>query len=118
MGVWPFPQCSRAGSRMLRTNHATTVERTWGKMDCKALQESALVIDSHNDTIVAHIRRGNFGLEEGPEGAAARRSGTIAFLRGDEEPRSGAAVIQINFPKMRAAGIDAAFFAIDVTLAL
>ena len=87
-------------------------------MDSRALQESALVIDSHNDTIVAHIRRGNFGLEEGPAGAAARRSGTIAFLRGDEEPRSGAAVIQINFPKMRAAGIDAAFFAIDVTLAL
>jgi len=87
-------------------------------MDCRALHESALVIDSHNDTIVAHIRRGNFGLEEGPEGAAARRSGTIAFLRGDEEPRPGAAVIQINFPKMRAAGIDAAFFAIDVTTAL
>jgi len=87
-------------------------------MDCRALQERALVIDSHNDTIVAHIRRGNFGLEEGPEGAAARRSGTITFLRGDEEPRAGAAVIQINFPKMRTAGIDAAFFAIDVTLAL
>lgn len=87
-------------------------------MDCKELQERALVIDSHNDTIVAHIRRGNYGLEEGPAGAEARRSGTIAFLRGDEEPRAGAATIQINFPKMRAAGIDAAFFAIDVTLAL
>jgi membrane dipeptidase len=87
-------------------------------MDSRALQARALVIDSHNDTIVAHIRRGNFGLEDGPDGAAARRSGTIAFLRGDEEPRAGAATIQINFPKMRAAGIDAAFFAIDVTLAL
>jgi membrane dipeptidase len=87
-------------------------------MDCKELQKSALVIDSHNDTIVAHIRRGNFSLEGGPEGAEARRAGTIAFLRGEEEARRGAAVIQINFPKMRAAGIDAGFFAIDVTTAL
>ena len=51
-------------------------------------------------------------------GRPTRSSGVIAFLRGPEEPRPGADHIQINFPKMREAGIDAGFFAIDVTLAL
>src|SRR5512137_2671866 len=87
-------------------------------MDYRELHRQALVIDSHNDTIVAHIRRGNYSLEVGAAGAAERSSGVIAFLRGPEEPRPGADHIQINFPKMREAGIDAGFFAIDVTLAL
>jgi membrane dipeptidase len=87
-------------------------------MDYRELHRQALVIDSHNDTIVAHIRRGNYSLEVGPAGAAERSSGVIAFLRGPEDPRPGADSIQINLPKMREAGIDAGFFAIDVTLAL
>ena len=37
--------------------------------------------------------------------------------RGYEQPRPGAAPIQINFAKMRQGGIDIGFFAIDVTLA-
>jgi len=86
-------------------------------MDYRELHKNALVIDSHNDTIVAHIRRGNLSLERGQEGSDTRSSGTIAFLRGHEEPREGAGNIQINLPKMREAGIDAAFFAIDVTTA-
>jgi len=86
-------------------------------MDYRELHRNALIIDSHNDTIVAHIRRGNWSLERGQEGSETRSSGTIAFLRGHEEPREGAAPIQINLPKMREAGIDAAFFAIDVTTA-
>jgi len=86
-------------------------------MDCKELHESALVIDSHNDTIVAHIRRGNLSLSRGEEGSAARWDGTIAFFRGPGAPREGAEPIQINLPKMRAAGIDAAFCAVDVTIA-
>jgi membrane dipeptidase len=86
-------------------------------MDYRELHENALVIDSHNDTIVAHIRRGNLSLERGQEGSETRSSGTIAFLRGHEDPREGADYIQINFPKMRKAGIDAAFFAVDVTVA-
>lgn len=86
-------------------------------MDYKELHKNALVIDSHNDTIVAHIRRGNLSLERGQEGSETRSSGTIAFLRGHEDPREGAMNIQINLPKMREAGIDAAFFAIDVTTA-
>jgi membrane dipeptidase len=86
-------------------------------MDLKELHKNALVIDSHNDTIVAHIRRGNLSLERGQEDSEMRSSGTIAFLSGHEEPRDGAANIQINFPKMQAVGIDAGFFAIDVTRA-
>jgi membrane dipeptidase len=85
-------------------------------MDVKTLHQDALVIDGHNDTIVAHIRRGNFSLTHGPDGAATRHSGTIAWLRGHEDPRPGAKDIQINFPKMRQGGIDAGFFAIDVTV--
>jgi membrane dipeptidase len=81
------------------------------------LHQNALVIDGHNDTIVAHIRRGNYSLHAGPVGAATRHAGTVAWLRGPEAPRPGAAEIQINFPKMQVGGIDAAFFAIDVTRA-
>jgi membrane dipeptidase len=87
-------------------------------MDNRELPRQALVIDSHNDTTVAHIRRGNLSLERGAEGSEARHSGVIAFLRGPEDPRPGADHIQINLPKMRKAGIDAGFFAVDVTLAL
>ncbi len=86
-------------------------------MDWNELHNDALVIDAHNDTIVAHIRRGNLSLIQGREGAPKRHSGTIAVLHGHEEPRPGASWIQINLPKMREGGIDAAFFAIDVTRA-
>lgn len=86
-------------------------------MDYRELHADALVVDSHNDTIVAHIRRGNLSLSGGSEGGERRHSGVISFLRGHEAPRPGAADIQIDFPKMRQAGIDVGFFAIDVTLA-
>jgi membrane dipeptidase len=82
------------------------------------LHHDALVIDGHNDTVVAHIRRGNLSLHAGRTGASTRHPGTIAFLRDPEAPRPGAREIQINFPKMQEGGIDAAFFAIDVTRAV
>lgn len=85
-------------------------------MDYRELVRSTLVIDSHNDTIVAHIRRGGLSLSDDD----ARGNGdysTISFLRGHEAPRPGAADVQIDFPKMREAGIDVGFFAVDVTLA-
>ena len=92
-------------------------------MDALELHRDALLIDSHNDTLVAHIRRGNLSLSDRdpqpkPHGMfdRDRRSGIISFLRGREAPRPGADFIQINFPKMREGGIDAGFFAIDVTL--
>ena len=57
------------------------------------LHREALLIDSHNDTIVAHMRAGNLGLA----------------VRSDK--------VQLDLPKMREAYVDAAFFAVDVTLA-
>jgi membrane dipeptidase len=86
-------------------------------LDYHELHASAVVVDSHNDTIVAHIRRGNLSLSGRPRGGNDRSAGVIAVLRGHEEPRPGELDLQIDFPKMRQAGIDVAFFAIDVTLA-
>ncbi|MHB0856733.1 MAG: membrane dipeptidase [Anaerolineae bacterium] len=85
-------------------------------MDPATLHREALVIDSHNDTIVHHIRAGNTSMV--CPGAVVDRPGTIAFLAGLPDPYHGAGGAQIDLPKMRAGGIDAGFFAIDVTLAL
>jgi len=81
------------------------------------LHKDALVIDSHNDTTVSHIRRGNLGLsgEKPPE--EDLREGTVAYLRGRFDEATVAEPVQINFPKMRSGGLDVAFFAIDVTRA-
>jgi len=84
-------------------------------MDERAGQERALVIDGHNDTLVAHIRRGNWSLVSGAQGNADRHAGVIAFMRGQGEPWPDAAAVQINLPLMRRAGITAGLFAIDVT---
>lgn len=80
-----------------------------------ALHQNALVIDSHNDTIVSHLRRGYLSIS-GHRLPEHQRyyEGTVAYLRG---PLASDAVIQINLPKMREGGIDAAFFAVDVTRA-
>jgi membrane dipeptidase len=85
--------------------------------DAATVHREALVIDSHNDTIVSHIRRGNLGLDGKPVKDRERRSGTVAFLRGGLDRQARQEEAQIDFPKMRAGGIDAAFFAVDVTLA-
>ncbi len=81
------------------------------------LHEQALVIDSHNDAIVAHIRRGNVSLTDENAQNATDRVGTIAYLRGPVPLEEEAIGIQLNIPKMRQGGINAAFFAVDVTRA-
>ena len=81
------------------------------------LHEQALVIDSHNDAIVAHIRRGNVSLADENIRNPIDPIGTIAYLRGPVPPEEKAIGIQLNIPKMRQGGIDAAFFAVDVTRA-
>ncbi|MYC77957.1 membrane dipeptidase [Candidatus Poribacteria bacterium] len=81
------------------------------------LHEQALVIDSHNDAIVAHIRRGNVSLADENTQNPTDPIGTIAYLRGPVPPEEEAIGIQLNIPKMRQGGIDAAFFAVDVTRA-
>ena len=86
-------------------------------MDYGELHRDALVIDSHNDTIVAHILAGNRSLVTGERSARATQFGTIGTLRGRVESGSGPISFQIDLPKMQGGGIDAGFFAIDVTSA-
>ena len=87
------------------------------KTQISELHEQALVIDSHNDAIVAHIRRGNVSLTDENAQNATDPVGTIAYLRGPVSPEEEVIGIQFNIPKMRQGGIDAAFFAVDVTRA-
>lgn len=81
------------------------------------LHTQSLVIDSHNDAIVAHIRRGNISLADENTKNPTQHSGTIAYLRGPVPPEEDTIGIQLNIPKMRQGGIDVAFFAVDVTRA-
>ncbi|MGH2352429.1 MAG: dipeptidase [Chloroflexota bacterium] len=86
-----------------------------------ALHRESLVVDSHNDSIVLHIRLGNRSMSDrptqGPSDLAAR-DGIVSYLRGPLPPVNGQPVEpQINFPNMRAGGLDAAFFSVDVTRA-
>ncbi len=82
-----------------------------------ALHRDALVIDAHNDTIVSKIRLGNRSLAGEDTTCPAALDGTVSFLRGalpaEEREWHG----QVDLPKLRAGGIDAAFFAVDVTRA-
>ena len=83
--------------------------------NAQALHNDALVIDTHNDTIVTHIRRGNISMQGGEKGK--RHNGTVAHLRGPLDRATREKEVQINFAKMQTGGIDAAFFAVDVTRA-
>src|SRR5436190_3994911 len=82
-----------------------------------ALHREALVVDSHNDSIVLHIRQGNRSMSGEPDPALASRDGIIRYLRGPLDSAQRGVEPQIDFPKMRAGGVDAAFFAVDVTRA-
>lgn len=86
-------------------------------MDAAKLTKEALVIDSHNDTIVAHIRGGRKSLFGDAAGTLPQEYGTIEMLRGPVWPGAYEDGFQIDFCRMADSGIDAAFFAIDVTLA-
>ena len=71
------------------------------------------IVDAHNDSIIAHIRRGNLGLA-GEQGIERRsRTGVVAYLRQYLYPLGEG--IQLDIPRMRAGGLDAAFFAVDAT---
>lgn len=88
------------------------------RSDAARLHRDALVIDSHNDAIVNHIRRGNLGFSGNPPPDGDRRNATVAGLRGRLDRSDIESPVQIDFPKMRKGGVDAAFFAVDVTLAV
>ncbi len=81
------------------------------------IHQEALVIDSHNDAIVSHIRRGNISISGHATPERMTHSGTVAYLRGPLDREDRQTEVQINIPKMRQGGIDAAFFAVDVTRA-
>lgn len=83
-------------------------------MDPLELHRDALVIDSHNDSIVAGVSSGS-GLGGAPPSHAG--NGTIAQLRGalHGPPKGGRT--QLDLQRVREGGIDAAFFAICVTKA-
>ena len=84
-------------------------------MNAEDLHKEALLIDSHNDTIVAHILKGGYSFfGEGTRGQDNPPGMIEATMRPGDSP-ARAAPIQINFPKMCKGGIDTAFFAIDVT---
>ncbi|NKB70732.1 MAG: membrane dipeptidase [Candidatus Latescibacteria bacterium] len=80
------------------------------------LHQDALVIDSHNDSMVAHIRRGHMGLAGERDPQRRRRPGGVGQLR-QYMPPEQSPPLQLNIPLMRQGGLDAAFFAVDNTLA-
>ena len=90
--------------------------------EAAALHRDALVLDSHNDSIVLHIRLGNRSFSDHPavtrlgSSPLATHQGTIRYLRGPY-PRGETPEPQVTFAKMRAGGLDAAFFSVDVTRA-
>lgn len=84
-------------------------------MDWKALHKDALVIDSHNDSIVAHVSRGNLSFSGGKR--PTEWPGTVELLHGRSGAAPGAAEIQVNLSSLSNGGIDAGFYAIDVTRA-
>lgn len=79
------------------------------------LHQEALVIDTHNDSIVSHIRRGNQSMFDA--GARVPHESSIGYLRGPVDRAAQGMDVQLSFPKMRSGGIDCAFCAIDVTRA-
>jgi membrane dipeptidase len=85
--------------------------------EVEQLHRDALVIDSHNDTIVSLIRRGNLSITGREAPHLSHLSGTVSYLRGPLETEAYAWNGQVSLPKLRAGGIDAAFFAVDVTRA-
>ena len=82
-------------------------------MDANALHRETLVVDSHNDSIVALIRHGNLGLNGEKRDDRVQRDGAVAYLRQFIQPRGEDT--QLDLAKMRRGGLDAAFFAIDCT---
>ena len=73
--------------------------------------QDSLVIDAHNDSIVALIRRG-LSLDGTQRVDSHQREGAVAYLRQYQPPDDG---VQLDLPKAREGGLDAAFFAVDCT---
>lgn len=77
----------------------------------RRLHRDSLVIDAHNDSIVALIRRG-MSLGGAQRVDFHQREGAVAYLRQYQPLGDG---VQLDLPKAREGGLDAAFFAVDCT---
>jgi len=84
-------------------------------MRAQELMSSTIVVDSHNDSIVSLMRRDGESIAGPDSPPRPDPDGPVAFLRGPLDSTTGP--IQLNIPRMRAGGIDVAYFAVDVTRA-
>lgn len=85
-------------------------------MDASEFLHRERVIDLHNDTVVAHMRQRHASLAGRGVQYAADRNGVVTGPYGDLRP-GPFEPLQIDLPGMRAVGLDAGFFAVDVTQA-
>ena len=79
----------------------------------RGLHEEALVVDAHNDSIIALIRGGNLDLYGQQRPDYPDHEGAVAYLRQYLRPLGQAN--QLDITKMRQGGLNAAFFAVDCT---
>ncbi|MFO7698223.1 MAG: membrane dipeptidase [Anaerolineae bacterium] len=85
-------------------------------MDAGELLRRTLVIDLHNDTLVAHMRQRNASVAQPGVYYGAERNGIVTGPYGNLRP-GPFEPLQIDLPGMRGVGLDAGFFAVDVTQA-
>ena len=78
------------------------------------LHFQSLVIDTHNDSIVSHIRRGNQSFDN-PNRRGVGPDSLIGWLRGPLDGSVSDTEVQLNFPKMIRGGVDCSFFHVDVS---
>ena len=83
--------------------------------DWQSLHRDALVIDSHNDTIVGLIRRDGQSMAGPDAPARPKPESLIGYLRGPVD--TAEIPIQSDLPAMREGGLDAGYFAVDNTRA-
>jgi len=86
-------------------------------MEARELLKRVPVIDLHNDTLVAHQRLRNASLAQRGKRYGSERNGLVAGPYGHLRPLVGSEELQIDLQGMREAGLDAGFFAVDVTQA-
>ncbi|MHB1319017.1 MAG: dipeptidase [Anaerolineae bacterium] len=85
-------------------------------MDASEFLRRESVIDLHNDTIVAHMRQRHASLARRGLHYGADCNGVVTGPYGDLRP-GPFEPLQIDLPGMRDTGLDAGFFAVDVTQA-
>ena len=86
-------------------------------MEARELLKRLPVIDLHNDTLVAHQRLRNASLAQPGECYGSERNGLVSGPYGHLRPLDGTEAFQIDLLRMREVGLDAGFFAVDVTQA-